>query len=334
MPEPVRVSYLITTRNRASFLVKALSNVREFITPADELIIVDGNSTDNTRDIVEAHRDIVKVFVSEPDRGEAHGYNKGLMLARGKYIKFITDDDYLYPDAMRRAIAVLEEGDSIEALQCGGAFHRMIDGQFREVWYSSLDAVHASDQYLVSDGWACGIGLFIRRDILPYVGLLDCQYFAVDIEYMDRILALGIRYKYCHIRLFDHYLHAHSGTNKIAKSNEDCVRAGMRIGSWEKLFRYGLDPLYSILCLDKVRGGWSFICLIWFLEKWRRGRASFLLFALVRAARAVGNLSRKVVGLAVQLFHAKGACLGEPSGIPVEPAWDGQIVNVGAPLRK
>ena len=45
-----RVSYIITTRNRASFLDKALENVREFITPEDELIITDGGSTDDGAD--------------------------------------------------------------------------------------------------------------------------------------------------------------------------------------------------------------------------------------------------------------------------------------------
>ena len=98
----VRVTYLITTRNRGKFLKQTLSNVREFITPEDELIIIDGLSTDDTREVVEHNRDIVGTFLSEKDFGEAHAFNKGLFRARGRYIKPITDDDYYYPDAMRQ----------------------------------------------------------------------------------------------------------------------------------------------------------------------------------------------------------------------------------------
>ncbi len=45
---PVRVSYAVVTRNRSSHLRALLANVREFIEPEDELIVVDGGSTDET----------------------------------------------------------------------------------------------------------------------------------------------------------------------------------------------------------------------------------------------------------------------------------------------
>ncbi len=74
-----RVSYLISTKNRAEYLDRTLQNVREFITPQDELIIMDGGSTDNTAEVVQKHGDIVTLFRSEPDSGEAHGYNKAIL---------------------------------------------------------------------------------------------------------------------------------------------------------------------------------------------------------------------------------------------------------------
>src|SRR5260221_10678427 len=94
----IRVSYLITTRNRALFLERTLANIREFLTSADELIIVDGASTDHTSEVVDRNRDIITHFISEPDFGEAHGFNKAVLLSRGWWVKFISDDDYIYPD--------------------------------------------------------------------------------------------------------------------------------------------------------------------------------------------------------------------------------------------
>src|SRR5438552_2253644 len=119
-PRDIRVSYIITTRDRAEYLARTLANVREFITEADELLICDGGSTDATAEVVARNRDVVTHFQSEPDRGEAHGYNKGILLARGRFIKLLTDDDYIYPDAMRAAIRVLDDHPDIDALVCGG----------------------------------------------------------------------------------------------------------------------------------------------------------------------------------------------------------------------
>src|SRR5262245_54150434 len=127
--ENIRVSYLITTWNRGKFLKETLANVREFFTPEDELIIIDGLSTDDTREIVEHNRDIVTTFLSEKDFGEGHAFNKGLFRARGRYIKPITDDDYYYPDAMRKLIQEIEGNPDLDAIQCGGENWKLEDGQ-------------------------------------------------------------------------------------------------------------------------------------------------------------------------------------------------------------
>ena len=112
----VIVSYILTTLNRGSFLRQILANLREFITAEDELIIIDGFSNDDTRKIVEENDDVVTVFLSEPDFGEAHAFNKGLFRARGRYIKPITDDDYYYADAMRELILEIEKNPEIDAI--------------------------------------------------------------------------------------------------------------------------------------------------------------------------------------------------------------------------
>jgi GT2 family glycosyltransferase len=116
----VHVSYLISTKNRAHHLEKILANVREFITPADELIIADGGSTDGTLELVQANVDLVTTFISAPDAGEAHGFNRAILESRGRLVKFLTDDDYYYPDAMRQGIDYLDDHADIDALVAGG----------------------------------------------------------------------------------------------------------------------------------------------------------------------------------------------------------------------
>ncbi len=92
-----RISFLLATKNRAPYLKKALSNINKLVGPDDELIIIDGNSTDGTEGIIQEYIDVIDIFVSEPDKSEAHAFNNAILLSKVKYIKLLTEDDTFYP---------------------------------------------------------------------------------------------------------------------------------------------------------------------------------------------------------------------------------------------
>lgn len=217
----IRVSYLITTRNRCEYLAKTLDNVREFITPEDELIIIDGESTDGTRELVEKNRDIVSNFVSEPDRGESHAFNKGVFRARGKYIKPITDDDYFYPKAIHKLVATMDENPDIDVLIAGGEHYRVIDGEeVCECVFQLPKSVSISTQ---EGFWkvSCGLGLIVRREVFEVIGGVSNNYISVDGDLICKVIESGITYKYLDICLYRWFLHAHSGFNKNKQIERD-----------------------------------------------------------------------------------------------------------------
>ncbi len=84
-----RISYVLATWNRAAFLRQALEQVRDWIDPQDELIVIDGGSTDDTRSVVASFGNLISRFVSEPDRGEAHAFNKGVLEFAGSLCKVL-----------------------------------------------------------------------------------------------------------------------------------------------------------------------------------------------------------------------------------------------------
>ena len=63
-----------------------------------EYIIVDGNSSDNTLEIVNKYRDQISCIISEVDNGLYHAMNKGIELSSGSVVGILNSDDF-YEDS-------------------------------------------------------------------------------------------------------------------------------------------------------------------------------------------------------------------------------------------
>jgi glycosyltransferase involved in cell wall biosynthesis len=60
-----------------------------------EYIVIDGGSTDCTKNIVEQYSDLISIYVSEPDKGLYDAMNKGIALATGDLVGVLNSDDIL-----------------------------------------------------------------------------------------------------------------------------------------------------------------------------------------------------------------------------------------------
>ena len=326
----VRVSFVLSTHNRAEHLDRALQNVREFIGPDDELIIVDGGSTDRTAEVVQRHADIVTHFVSEPDTGEAHGFNRGLLRARGRIIKLLGDDDYLYPDGMRRAIATLEEHPGIDALMCGGEACEFdpVSGRTRLMEYRFLPpGMHLRDDVThVLRYTQCGLGLVLSRRVLERVGLLDTSFRAVDTDYMARLIRSGVDFRYYNVKLFRHITHPHSGQNREAESLRDRARVLLGSGAFPRIDEArSSSALAQALGLDRVARGEALALLIWYAERLRRGRLGLLLSFLAWATGAAASAFRACRGVLRRILPARTIGRRQDVDLAVEPEWDGSL---------
>lgn len=106
------VSVVTICRDAARTIARTIDSVQAQAFPSLEHVIVDGGSTDGTTEIVRARLRPQDHLLREPDRGISDALNKGVALARGRYIQFAHADDWLSPDQIKLAVAALEPSEA------------------------------------------------------------------------------------------------------------------------------------------------------------------------------------------------------------------------------
>lgn len=105
------VSVLITSYNREKYISEAIESVLSSTYQNFELIIVDDCSIDNTVEIAKsfAEKDNrVSVYTNEKNLGDYPNRNRAASYAKGKYIKYVDADDYIYPNGLEIIVNQME----------------------------------------------------------------------------------------------------------------------------------------------------------------------------------------------------------------------------------
>lgn len=108
----IKCTVEILTLNSEGTLIRCLESVRDF----DDILVIDGNSTDNTVDI--AHKygaRVISQFESEESNLEIMDFslirNKGIQQAKHRWFLFIDSDEYLSDELVREIRDIVERGD-------------------------------------------------------------------------------------------------------------------------------------------------------------------------------------------------------------------------------
>lgn len=220
-----RVSYVLITKNRAKFLEQALERCQNLVKPIDELIVIDGASSDNTKEVVKKYSDLINIFISEPDKNGVEAINKGFLASSGKYLKQLADDDIIYPEAMEKAIEVMEKNPEIDLLLCGGV-KKLINGVNRIVYLPhGIDYGKSADDVFKYLGPASGTGHLMRRSSIAKAGFLYPFAVNADAELVLHYIKKNLKVRFARINLYEHPILEHSFVIKQARAHkEDSLR--------------------------------------------------------------------------------------------------------------
>lgn len=100
------VSVITVVFNGRRFLAETFASVRAQTYAPIEHWVIDGGSRDGTVDLIREHQAQLAGWISEPDKGIADAFNKGVARARGEYLLFLNADDAF---ARPQAVADLME---------------------------------------------------------------------------------------------------------------------------------------------------------------------------------------------------------------------------------
>lgn len=211
-----RVSVIMVVRNGARYIAEALDSVFAQTRPANEVIVVDGNSTDRTAEIVRAYASVR--WLEQPRRGLADARNAGARAATGDWIAFLDHDDHWLPDKLERQFAALRS--------CPESTYVMGWLEF------FADPTNSADAPLPVAYTAKRLGapragptpgtLLIRRETFEEVGLFDDRYaIGCDLEWIQRLRERGLRAADCRDVVLHKRLHGRNLSRQASLHRAD-----------------------------------------------------------------------------------------------------------------
>lgn len=96
----MKITIITPTYNQGEFIEKTITSVINQTHKDIEYIIVDNESDDGTREIIEKYQAIDPriIYIREADNGQAQAINKGFERATGDIVGWLNSDDFFYND--------------------------------------------------------------------------------------------------------------------------------------------------------------------------------------------------------------------------------------------
>jgi glycosyltransferase involved in cell wall biosynthesis len=111
MNKPV-LSVITVVFNNAKDIERTMLSVLNQTYSNIEYLVIDGNSTDGTKAIIEKYRSRIAVFITEKDNGIYDAMNKGLAKATGDYVVFMNSgDEFFEKDTVKTVFATAPDAD-------------------------------------------------------------------------------------------------------------------------------------------------------------------------------------------------------------------------------
>jgi len=191
-----KISIITPSFNQAPFIERTILSVLNQNYPNLEYIIIDGNSTDKSVEIIKKYERYLAYWVSEKDEGQADAINKGLRMATGELVGWQNSDDIYLPGALRTLSETFQKHRN-EDVFFGNVY--LIDDEdniIKDMRFTPFDLDH-----LLYFNWNLSSqGLFWRKELHAQLGYFKNYNVSFDLDWCIRLGKATRRFR--HIRQF------------------------------------------------------------------------------------------------------------------------------------
>jgi glycosyltransferase involved in cell wall biosynthesis len=195
MKSELKVSIITVVYNNSETIADCIDSVLNQSYPNIEYIIIDGESTDGTVDVVNKYGNKITTFISEPDKGLYDAMNKGINLSTGDIVGIISSDDLYINDSIVEEIVDVFEATSTESV-------------YADMLLVSRDNINKTIRYYDSShfsptkfayGWMpAHPTFFVKKHIYDKYGVFKLNYkIGADFDILCRFLYVNnVSYQY------------------------------------------------------------------------------------------------------------------------------------------
>lgn len=207
-----KISIGLVVYNGAEHIKSALDSIAKLSYRNVELIVIDGNSSDGTQDILQQYAEHIAVLVSEPDQGIYDAMNKVCSVATGDWLIFLGCDDAML-DTLGNITQLMNKPDTV---------------YYGDVIFRSTGKVYGGhfSKFRLMEHNICHQSLFYPRVVYKkYTYSLGYKWLA-DYVYNLHLLGRGIPFVYTGVvvSVFNDVGGSSSGDNDLKQDQLKLIR--------------------------------------------------------------------------------------------------------------
>jgi glycosyltransferase involved in cell wall biosynthesis len=177
------VSVVIPVKDGERFLAEAIDSVVHQVRPPEEIVVVDGGSTDRSVEIAKSY-DLVRC-IEQTGTGLAQAWNQGIEESSGSLVAFLDSDDRWRPKKLQLQVKILETRPEVDA----------VIGRIRFFLQQGTDPPPGFQTALLDSDHPGQLpsALLVRRETFERLGVFDTGYeTASDLDWFARFKDAGL----------------------------------------------------------------------------------------------------------------------------------------------
>lgn len=218
-----KTSMVILTFNKLDYTKLCIDSIKKYTKPGSyEIIVVDNNSTDGTKEWLAEQTDILTIYNDE-NLGFPKGCNQGIEMATGEDILLLNNDVIVtenWLDNLKNCLYSSDEIGAVGPVTNNCSYYQSID-----VNYDSIEGMHSfAREFNVIDSskWEqrlklIGFCMLIKSEVVQKIGVLD-EIFTPgnfeDDDYSYRMMKAGYKLMLCKDTFVHHFRHATFNDNR------------------------------------------------------------------------------------------------------------------------